>query len=130
MAANGIVVVADARRKKVRTTIPDVTAPPLPDLVRRDFSLGEPGARTCRDITYIPTGEGFLYLASVLDLGVRRLVGFAIGERMPWELCRDAIDVATAHRFGEVAGMVFHHDYAEVFVKPRSDRLGCANRAA
>ena len=109
MAANGIVA-ADGRRKKVRTTIPDVTAPPLPDLVRRDFSVGEPGVRTCGDITYIPTGEGFLYLASVLDLGSRRLVGFAMGERMPWELCRDAIDMATTTRCGEVAGMVFHHD--------------------
>ena len=54
MAANGIVA-SDGRRKKLRTTIPDVSAPPLPDLVRRDFSVGEPGRRTCGDITYIPT---------------------------------------------------------------------------
>lgn len=109
MAEHGIVAV-DGRRKSVRTTIPDVTAPPLPDLVKRDFSLGEPGVRTCGDITYIPTGEGWLYLASVLDLGSRRLVGWAMAERMPWELCRDAIDMATATRCGEVAGMLFHHD--------------------
>jgi putative transposase len=109
MAENGIVA-TDGRRRKVRTTIPDVTAPPLPDLVRRDFSVGEPGLRTCGDITYIGTGEGWLYLASVLDLGSRRLVGFAMGERMPWELCRDAIDMAVETRCGEVRGMVFHHD--------------------
>ena len=60
----------DGRRKKVRTTIPDVSAPPLPDLVERDFSRGEPGERTCGDITYIPTGEGWLYLADVLDIGI------------------------------------------------------------
>ena len=109
MAANGIVA-TDGRRKKLRTTIPDVTAAPLPDLVRRDFSVGAPGRRTCGDITYIPTGEGWLYLASVLDLGSRRLVGFAMGERMPWELCAQALDMAIVERDGEVAGMLFHHD--------------------
>jgi putative transposase len=109
MAENGIVA-TDGRRRRVRTTIPDVTAPPLPDLVRRDFSVGAPGRRTCGDITYIRTAEGWLYLASVLDLGSRRLIGFAMGERMPWELCRDAIDMATATRCGEVRAMIFHHD--------------------
>ena len=47
----------DARRRKVRTTIPDVSAPPMPDLIKRDFSVGEPGRSTCGDITHIPTGE-------------------------------------------------------------------------
>lgn len=70
----------------------------------------KPGMRTCGDITYVPTGEGWLYLASVLDLGSRRLVGFAMGERMPWELCRDAIDMAAETRCGDVEGMLFHHD--------------------
>ncbi len=85
MAAYGIYA-SDGRRKKVRTTIPDVSAPPLPDLVKRDFSVGAPGERTCGDITYIPTGEGWLYLADVLDLGSRRLVGFAMAEHMRTEL--------------------------------------------
>ncbi len=70
MADNGLYA-KDGRRRKVRTTIPDVSAPPLPDLVRRDFSVGEPGERTCGDITYIGTDEGWLYLADVLDLGSR-----------------------------------------------------------
>lgn len=109
MAEHGIVA-KDGRRKKVRTTIPDVTAPPLPDLVGRDFSVGEPGRRTCGDITYVPTDEGWLYLASVLDLGSRRLIGFAMGERMPWQLCAGALEMAIAERGGDVAGMLFHHD--------------------
>ncbi len=71
MAEHGIVA-RDGRRKKVRTTIPDVPAPPLPDLVQRDFAIGEPGQRTCGDITYISTEEGWLYLADVLDVGWRR----------------------------------------------------------
>ena len=91
MAENAIVA-KDGRRKKVRMTIPDMCAPPLPDLVRRDFSVGAPGRRTCGDITYIRTAEGWLYLASVLDLGSRRLIGYAMGERMPWELCGSGVD--------------------------------------
>lgn len=109
MAENAIVA-RDGRRKKVRTTIPDVSAPPLPDLVGRDFSVGVPGRRTCGDITYIPTAEGWLYLASVLDLGSRRLIGYAMGERMPWELCGSALEMAVAERDSDVAGMLFHHD--------------------
>jgi len=81
MATNGIYA-QDGRRKKGRTTIPDMTAPPLLDLVKRDFSVGAPGLRTCGDITYIPTEEGWVYLADVLDLGSRRVVvnsgGFVI----------------------------------------------------
>ena len=61
MRQNGIVA-RDGRRKKVRTTIPDVSAPPLPDRVKRDFAVGAPGLRTCGDITYIRTGEGWCYL--------------------------------------------------------------------
>jgi transposase InsO family protein len=100
----------DGRRRKVRTTIPDVSAPPLPDLVKRDFAPGEPGERTCGDITYIPTGEGWLYLADVLDIGSRRVVGYAMADHMRSELVEGALEMAVATRSGDVAGMVFHHD--------------------
>ena len=109
MAANGIYA-RDGRRKKVRTTIPDVSAPPLPDLVGRRFAPGEPGERTCGDITYVPTGEGWLYLADVLDLGSRRVVGYAMDERMPTELVARALEMAVELRGGDVEGMIFHHD--------------------
>ena len=99
----------DARRKKVRTTIPDLWAPPLPDRVQRDFSVGEPGLRTCGDITYIRTDEGWLYLASVLDLGSRRLVGYAMESHMRTELVSRALTMAIDTR-GHVDGMIFHHD--------------------
>ncbi|MGC2484880.1 MAG: IS3 family transposase [Acidimicrobiales bacterium] len=100
----------DARRKRVRTTIPDVSAPPLPDLVQRDFSVGQPGQRTCGDITYIPTGEGWLYLADVEDLGSRRIVGYAMEDHMRSELVERALSMAIDTRGGEVTGMIFHHD--------------------
>lgn len=100
----------DARRRKCRTTIPDVAAPPLPDLVARDFAVGEPGLRTCGDITYIPTGEGWLFLADVLDLGSRRCVGYAMDEKMPTELVSRALTMAVDIRGGDVTGMIFHAD--------------------
>jgi putative transposase len=109
MADNGIYA-KDGRRKKVRTTIPDVSAPPLPDRLRRDFSVGEPGRRTCGDITYVPTDEGWLYVADVLDIGSRRVIGYAMADHMRSELVEAALDMAVATRGGEVAGMLFHHD--------------------
>jgi transposase InsO family protein len=129
MAEYGIYA-KDGRRKKVRTTIPDVSAPPLPDLVGRDFSVGAPGERTCGDITYIPTGEGWLYLADVLDLGSRRVVGFAMDERMPTDLVVRALEMAVATRGGDVEAMLFHHDRGSQYMSKEfrdlCDRLGIA----
>lgn len=109
MAENGLYA-KDGRRRKVRTTIPDISAAPLPDLIERDFSVGEPGERACGDLTYIPTEEGWLYLAHVEDIGSRRVVGFAMDDNMRTELVASAMDMAIAARGGDVEGMVFHHD--------------------
>jgi putative transposase len=100
----------DARRRRCRTTIPDVSAPPLADLVQRDFRVGEPGQRTCGDITYIRTGEGWLFLAGVLDLGSQRCLGYAMDERMPTALVSRALNMAIDLRGGAVDGMIFHAD--------------------
>ena len=99
----------DGRRKKIRTTIPDVSAPPLPDLVQRDFSVGAPGERSCGDITYVPTDEGWLYVADVEDIGSRRVVGFAMAEHMRTELVASAMDMPS--REGRRRRRHdFHHD--------------------
>jgi putative transposase len=124
MGTHGIFA-KDGRRKKVRTTIPDVSAPPLPDLVARQFAPGTPGVRTCGDITYIATGEGWLYLADVLDLGSRRVVGYAMAEHMRSELVEAALDMAVLTRGGQVAGMVFHHDRGAQYMG-RDFRTLCA----
>ena len=109
MAQNGLFA-RDGRRKKLRTTIPDVTAPPLADLVKRDFSVGAPGERACGDITYVATDEGWLFLADVCDIGSRRIVGFAMADHMRTELVASALEMAVAARGGLVEGMTFHHD--------------------
>lgn len=107
MALNGIVGVTP--RRSVRTTIRSELSPPLPDLIGGDFSPGEPNRRYCGDITYVPTGEGWLYLASVLDLGSRRLAGWNMADHMRSELVEVALERACELR-GCLAGATFHSD--------------------
>jgi len=106
----GDIYAIDGRRAKVRTTIPDVLAPPLPDLVKRDFGVGEPGRLWAGDITYIGTDEGWLYLAGVLDLGSRRAIGYDMADRMPTSLVLGAPQMAIDTRGGDAAGVIFHSD--------------------
>ncbi len=68
-----------SRRRKKRTTMGDPGAEPASDLVGRDFSASRPDELWVADITYIPTGEGYLYLAVVVDAFSRRVVGWAMG---------------------------------------------------
>lgn len=108
MRVHGIVGVH--KPAKVRTTIPAEEHPPLPDLVGRRFAPTAPDVVWCGDITYVPTGEGWLYVASVLDLGSRRLLGYSMAEHMRTELVADALEMAAAARGGQTAGVVFHGD--------------------
>lgn len=108
MRSHGIVGVH--KPAKVRTTIPAEDAPPLPDLVSRNFAPTKPDVAWCGDITYIPTDEGWLYLASVLDLGSRRLLGYSMADHMRTELVADALTMAASARGGATAGVIFHGD--------------------
>jgi putative transposase len=130
MADNGIV--AAAPRRRVRTTLPAKLAEPLPDLVQRDFSVGEPNRRYCGDITYVPTDEGWLYVASVLDLGSRRLAGWAMAGHMRSELVEAALERAAALR-GRLAGATFHSDLGSQYLsgsyRDLCERLGVAQSA-
>jgi transposase InsO family protein len=98
-------------RKKVRTTVPEPSATPVPDLLQRDFTASEPNARYVGDITYLPIGDGqFLYLATVLDLCSKRLAGWSIADHMRTELVTDALKAAARTRGGTLNGAVFHSD--------------------
>ena len=93
------------------TTRADKSARKAPDGLRRDFSPpSRPDVRWCGDLTEIPTDEGKLQLAAVLDLHSRRCIGFAMGIHHDAELARAALCVAIAVRGGVVAGVLFHTD--------------------
>ncbi|MGH3951950.1 MAG: IS3 family transposase [Pseudonocardiaceae bacterium] len=100
------------RRRRCRTTFPGPDGYEIPDLIGRRFEPGPPDTAWVQDITYIATGEGWLYLASVLDLGSRRLVGYSMADHMRTELVLDALTMALAARGGAlaVAGVIAHAD--------------------
>jgi putative transposase len=98
------------KRKRRSLTRADKAAAPIPDLVQRDFNAAAIDQRWCGDLTEIPTDEGKLYLATVLDLASRRMPGFALGEHHDAPLARAALCMAAAVRGGEVTGVVFHSD--------------------
>ncbi|MFI7517318.1 IS3 family transposase [Micromonospora echinofusca] len=103
-------VVGRHLRRRKRTTIPDPAAPPAPDLIGRDFAATAPDQRWCGDITYLRVGAGWLYLATVIDIATRRLVGWSINTHMRTALVIDALDAAVATRSGRVDGVIFHSD--------------------
>jgi putative transposase len=111
-----------ARRKKRRrsATRPGKGRWRAPDLVRRDFPARQVNRKWYGDGTEIPTGQGKLYLASVMDMASRRVLGFALGEHHDAQLAYSALVMAVAVRGGQVPGVIMHTDYAEDGVKPRN----------
>jgi putative transposase len=97
-----------SRRRQTRTTIRDKDVRPAPDLVDRNFSAAKPNQLWVADITHVQTWAGFLYLAVVLDVFSRRVVGWAMRDHMRAELVRDALDMAILRR--RPVGVIHHSD--------------------
>src|SRR3954471_12235407 len=100
-------------RRRLRTTIRDPHARPATDLVNRCFDRQRLNELWVGDITYIPTGEGWLYMSSVLDACSRRLLGWSLAGHMRTELVADALAAAVGQRGGRhrIRGVVFHGDH-------------------
>jgi transposase InsO family protein len=102
----------EGRRKKRwrTTTIADPAAERARDLIQRDFAP-RPGTdqRYAGDITYIMTWEGWVYLATVIDLSSRKVVGLALADHMRTSLVEDALSMAFTTR-RPAAGVIFHSD--------------------
>ena len=81
----------------------------IPDLVERDFTAGAPGQKMVGDITYIPTWQGWLYLATVIDCHTKAVIGWATGDNYKTPLIEQAIEMA-ARNCQLAAGAVFHSD--------------------
>jgi transposase InsO family protein len=90
-----------------RTTIGADQPANAPDLLGRDFSAERPNEKWCGDITHVKTWDGWAYLATVIDLHSRAVIGWAIADHMRAELVTAALDMAIARR-RPPAGVVFH----------------------
>jgi putative transposase len=119
-----------ARRKKKRraTTRPGKGRWRAPDLVKRDFPARQLNRKWYGDGTEICTAEGKLYLASVMDMASRRVLGHALGEHHDAQLAYGALVMAVAVRGGQVPGVIFHSDrgseYTAGLVRQACARLG------
>jgi putative transposase len=101
------------RRRFVKTTQRDPSRSPAPDLVQRDFSANAPNRLWVGDITYIPTLAGFLFLAVIIDVFSRRVVGWSMATHMRSELVENALDMAVRQRGAE--GVIHHSDQASQY---------------
>jgi transposase InsO family protein len=116
-------VVGQTPRRWRHTTIPDPQAVLRPDRIGRDFTTDPTAINTrwCGDITYIRTWEGWLYLATVIDIASRRVVGWATADHLRTDLIDQALRQAVARR-RPPAGVIFHSDRGCQYT---SDQFAC-----
>jgi len=115
-------LVAKAARKYKATTDSNHPHPPSPDLLNRNFEIPEPDRVYVSDITYIRTGEGWLYLCTVMDLFSRKVVGWAQSKRIKAELVVRAIHMAFDARQPE-EGLIFHSDRGSQYASKKVRKL-------
>ena len=106
------------------TTVADPSAAARPDLIGRDFTVdpARVDTRWCGDITYISTWEGWLYLATVIDLASRRVVGWAVADNLKTDLVDAALTNALTRR-RPPSGLVFHADRGWQYTSAQHARL-------
>jgi transposase InsO family protein len=104
-------LVGRAAKRWKKTTIADPAAAARADRIRRDFTAdaNQLNSRWCGDITYIRTWEGWLFLATVIDIASRRIVGYAMADHLRTSLVTDALANAIAAR-DPAPGVIFHSD--------------------
>lgn len=120
-------LVARPKKRRKHSTHPGRGRWRAPDLVGRDFPAGALNQKWYGDGTQITTGEGKLHLASVLDVGSRRIVGFALSEHHDAELAHAALAMAVAVRGGRdaIAGVIMHTDGGSEYTA-KTFRVACA----
>jgi putative transposase len=108
MSEQGIYV--QPKRKFKVTTDSNHPYPIAKNVLNREFTATEPDKAWVADITYIPTAQGWLYLAVIIDLFSRRVVGWSIAEHMRVDLVMGALQAALGHRVPATSGLLFHSD--------------------
>ena len=111
--------------KRVRTTMPDVSAPRPLDRVNRQFKADRPNQLWVSDFTYVSTWQGWLYVAFVIDVFARRIVGWRVSSSMTTDFVLDALEQALyARRPGDDGTLIHHSDRGSQYVSIRySERL-------
>jgi putative transposase len=109
-----------------RTTVPGDQPVPAPDLIGRVFTAEHPNTRWCGDITYVNTWTGWAYLATVIDLYSRTVVGYAIDDHMRTSLVTDALDMALTAR-NPTPGVIFHSDRGTQYTSAEFDAYSRKN---
>jgi len=102
------------RRRAFKTTRRNPAAEPAPNLVARAFTASAPDRLWVADLTYVPTGEGFLYVAVVLDVFSRRVVGWSMAGHMRTDVVLDALAMVIARR-RPPAGLIHHSDHGSQY---------------
>jgi transposase InsO family protein len=112
------------RGKKVRTTIPDAKAPCPQDRVNRQFKAERPNQLWVSDFTYVSTWQGWLYVAFVIDVFARRIVGWRVSSSMHTDFVLDALEQALYARQPEREELIHHSDRGSQYVSIRyTERL-------
>ena len=125
-------IAAKTRRKFRQTTDSNHPHPVAPNVLDRDFDPAEPNASWVADVTYVPTREGWLYLAVVIDLFSRMVVGWSMAATMTSRLVVDALEMAVVRRPEGCPGLVAHSDrgsqYASEHYRRRleEERITCS----
>jgi putative transposase len=112
---------ARRRRRSVRTTDSNHPNPVAPNILERDFSPVQPNSTWATDITYVWTGEGWLYLAVVLDLFSRRVVGWSMSEHIDTPLVLGALEMALEGR-QPPKGLIHHSDRGSQYASAEYQR--------
>jgi len=103
-----------------KTTIHSDGPTPAPDLINRDFGAGQVNEKWCGDITYVKTWDGWAYIATVIDLHSRAIVGYAVDKHMRTSLVIEAMAMAVEKR-NPTPGVVFHSDRGAQYVSREFD---------
>jgi transposase InsO family protein len=112
------------RGKIIRTTVPDKTVPCPLDRVQRQFRADRPNQLWVSDFTYVSTWQGWLYVAFVIDVFARRIVGWRVSNSMHTDFVLDALEQALYARQPELGNLIHHSDRGSQYVSIRyTERL-------
>ena len=108
-----------SRKRRLRTTRPDPTAPRPADLVQRDFTAERPNELWVTDLTYVPTWSGVAYVCFIVDAFSRMIVGWRVAAHMRTDMVLDALEMTRWSRGTQLEGLRCHSDAGSQFTSVR-----------